>query len=127
MEADEQPAGPSPGGLDKPCDTTVARLAAEAFSLVVRACSRTQAVEALQRLAGDDVRLLGAARAYCGEVEELDDALCGQAAELLDRAAAQLGGSSGRGHTAGSGGGRPARPRGDRGGTPGPSRAPAGG
>ncbi len=105
MEADEQPADPSPGGLDKPCDTAVARLAAEAFSLVVRACSRTQAVEALQRLAGDDARLLDAARAYCGEVEELDDALCGQAAELLDRAAAQLGGSpvrtapGGRGRT----------------------------
>lgn len=71
-------------------DSTVALLAAEAFSLIIRAHSTDQSVRALRRKADDDPMLLRLARDRCDRIQKLDEKLCAQAAQLLDTTANQI-------------------------------------
>lgn len=68
----------------------MALLAAEAVSLVVRACSRRAGMQALGELGGGEPRLLVAAAGRCGQVGALDRRVQIQAARLLDRTARRL-------------------------------------
>lgn len=72
--------------------SSIALVAAEAFSLVVRACSTSVAIRTLQRRADGSPALLTAASARCGQVEQLDHRVRAQAADLLRRAADDLRG-----------------------------------
>lgn len=83
-------------------------LAAEAVSLIVRACSTRVGVDALTRMADDDPEVLLTAADRCGRIDDLDHRVRQQAAELLRRAAAHLpadgrgGGTARRGQRGGS-------------------------
>lgn len=73
-----------------PDESSIALVAAEAFSLVVRACSTSVAIRTLQRRAGGSPALLTEASTRCGQVEQLDHRIRAQAADLLRRAADDL-------------------------------------
>lgn len=84
---------PLPGRHSRPAadqECTVALLAAEAFSLVTRACSTRAAMRRLAELAGDKPQLLASAARRCADVGALDRRVREHAARLLRRTASQL-------------------------------------
>lgn len=81
---------PRPRREAPPDESSIALVAAEAFSLVVRACSTSVAIRTLQRRADASPALLITASTRCGQVEQLDHRIRAQAADLLRRAADDL-------------------------------------
>lgn len=73
-----------------PPDETVALLTAEAFSLVMSACSTRVGMQALQGMAGQQTALLEQAAVRCSRVDELDPRIREHAAQLLRGAASSI-------------------------------------